>query len=237
MDEVNHELDDTAYCYSPEGFHLFTDHKNLVYIFTPVAITKHIPRHVAHKIERWALTLAAYRYTIVHIPGEANTWADILTRWNPGNAVGSLAALRSSLATITRARVTSSTAFAWPTKEQLQQAQDGAIAEGEDPPLNAFKADGLWRTKKGATCVPAKNTVLQLRLCLIAHCGRAGHRSAETTFRNMTPHVWWKSMRADVLCFCNTCLHCQATNGGRRILRPLAHTLHAKKPNELLHFD
>ena len=44
-------------------------------------------------------------------------------------------------------------------------------------------------------------------------------------------------MRADVFSFCNTCLHCQSTNGGRRIPRPLAHTLHADKPNELLHFD
>ena len=208
-----------------------------MYIFAPAASTKHIPRHVANKIERWALTLAAYLYTIIHIPGDANTWADLLTRWIASEAVGSLAPLRCTLAAITRAPLAPSTDFAWPTKPKLQAAQEAALTEGETLPQKAFQADGLWRTRKGATWVPAKDTGLQLRLCIIGHCGRAGHRAARTTLKNMQPHVWWKSMREDVLSFCNTCLHCQTTSGGRRTPQPLAHALHADKPNELLHFD
>lgn len=116
----------------PEGFHLFTDHKNLVYLFAPAATTKHIARHVANKIERWALSLAAYRYTINHISGDTNTWADLLTRWSASEPVGSLAALRCRFAAITRAPVEPSTDFAWPTKAKLQEAQAKALKGGEN---------------------------------------------------------------------------------------------------------
>jgi len=54
----------------PEGFHLFKDHKNLIYIFNPVATNPHIAKHVANKIERWAMTMSAFKYTISHITGE-----------------------------------------------------------------------------------------------------------------------------------------------------------------------
>ena len=221
----------------PEGFLLFTDHRNLVYIFASRPSATHIPRHVANKLERWALTLAAYNYTIVHIPGDSNTWADLLTRWGAPAQIRSLAALRCYLATITRAPVEPSTDFAWPTKAKLVAAQRAALEGGEKLPREAFLADDLWRTKKGATWIPTRDTALQLRLCIIGHCGRAGHRGAQTTLENMSPHVWWRDMQTDVFTFCNTCLHCQATTGGRRIPRPLAHTVHAEKPNEVLHFD
>lgn len=34
---------------------------------------------MVHKVQRWALRLAEFNYTIEHIPGESNVWADILT--------------------------------------------------------------------------------------------------------------------------------------------------------------
>lgn len=44
----------------PGGFRLFTDHKNLTFIFHSQTILPALPRHVISKIERWAMTLAAY---------------------------------------------------------------------------------------------------------------------------------------------------------------------------------
>ena len=35
----------------------------------------------AAKLNRWATILSQKRYTIVHISGEENVWADLLTRW------------------------------------------------------------------------------------------------------------------------------------------------------------
>ncbi len=65
----------------PERILLFTDHKNLTYIFNPVACNSQIKKHVANKIERWALRLTAFRYDVVHISGEDSVWADLLSRW------------------------------------------------------------------------------------------------------------------------------------------------------------
>ena len=44
-------------------------------------------------------------------------------------------------------------------------------------------------------------------------------------------------MNDDVKTFCNKCLHCASTKGSILIPRPQSHTLHASKPNEILHFD
>ena len=63
------------------GFWLFTDHKTLTFIFNPVAVNPNMAKHVASKIERWSMKLAAFRYHIVRITGEENVWADLLSRW------------------------------------------------------------------------------------------------------------------------------------------------------------
>jgi hypothetical protein len=64
-----------------DQFHLFTDHRNLVYIFNPLSIDQSLARHTVAKLQRWALKLSVFKYTIEHISGELNLWADILSRW------------------------------------------------------------------------------------------------------------------------------------------------------------
>lgn len=62
----------------PESFGLYTDHKNLVFIFDPQLANPPLAKHKVTKIERWEMQLAGFRYAIVHIPGEENCWADLL---------------------------------------------------------------------------------------------------------------------------------------------------------------
>ena len=65
---------------NPRGFKIFTDHRNLQFIFTPSARTG-LHKHTAEKLERWAIFLSAFRYTIEFVSGEENLWADLLSRW------------------------------------------------------------------------------------------------------------------------------------------------------------
>jgi RNase H-like domain found in reverse transcriptase len=60
---------------------LFTDHANLIYIFDHTGQNPGIQRHTASKLMRWALRLSGYRYTIEHLAGGRNVWADLPTRW------------------------------------------------------------------------------------------------------------------------------------------------------------
>ena len=58
-------------------FELKTDHKPLTHIFSE---TKAIPTMASGRIQRWALTLSAYSYTISYKAGRENTNADALSR-------------------------------------------------------------------------------------------------------------------------------------------------------------
>ncbi len=44
-------------------------------------LNANVARHIVHKTQRWALLLAEFNFTVEHISGELNTWADFLTRW------------------------------------------------------------------------------------------------------------------------------------------------------------
>lgn len=62
----------------PEGFRLFCDHRNLIYVFAP---GKEVKKHIRGKLLRWAMKLMEYRYHIEHIEGANNVWADMVSRW------------------------------------------------------------------------------------------------------------------------------------------------------------
>ena len=68
------------------GFRIFTDHRNLRYIFNPLGVVSQINKPTADRLERWAVFLRGYDYVIEHIPGEHNLWADMLSRWAAGTA-------------------------------------------------------------------------------------------------------------------------------------------------------
>lgn len=44
-------------------------------------------KHAAIKIELFSMKLAAFRYNILHISGEENVWADLLSRWGAAEVV------------------------------------------------------------------------------------------------------------------------------------------------------
>ena len=223
----------------PEGFLLFTDHKNLTYIFDPVRTNPRMPKHVFNKIQRWALMLAAFRYEVVHIPGTENIWADLMSRWGTPTPPTSIALLRRAMSTLFTAPLAPyiDEKIEWPTAEEVATIQAEAIREGEKLPDAPEKRNGVLTDAQGAVWIPADAVNLQLRLCIIGHCGRGGHRGVTTTLKNICEHFFWRTMRADITSFCNTCLHCEATTGGLRKPRPFAHTMHADRPNQLLHFD
>ncbi len=56
-------------------------------MLSPTPFNANVARHIVHKTQRWALRLAEFNFTVEHIPGDLNTWADFLTLWAAlGNA-------------------------------------------------------------------------------------------------------------------------------------------------------
>lgn len=83
----------------------------------------------------------------------------------------------------------------------------------------------------------SEDELLRLRLLVAAHAGGGGHRDIQPTTDALLEHFLWDGAREDVSSFCKSCLHCLLTASGEVVPRPMGHTLHAEKPNRILHFD
>ena len=81
------------------GVRIYTDHRNLAYIFEPEACVSSMPKTAAQRLENWKMMLAQYDYTTMHISGERNCWGGLLSQWinGPAVAVWAVAVLASSV--------------------------------------------------------------------------------------------------------------------------------------------
>jgi len=70
---------------NPNGFHLYTDHKNLVFMLYPYSDCYHLSKGSAGKVSRWALELFSLKFGVYHIDGPLNDWADMYSRWASPN--------------------------------------------------------------------------------------------------------------------------------------------------------
>ena len=214
----------------PGGFLLFTDHRNLRYIFNPSSVQAAVPKYTADKLQRWALLLMAYQYEIRDISGEANVWADLLSRWgHSGRAICAIRQVPMEYSPMLNAN------FVWPTTQEVQQVQQEHAASR--PSDTSEDTNGLWSNSANQIWIPEEAANLQLRLCVVAHFGVGGHRGIKPTHDALSSRFYWQQLRQDVEFFIQRCLHCCSTTGGLPAPRPLGEALHAEKPNELLHWD
>lgn len=236
----------------PDGFFMFTDHKNLIYLFNPHSVNPQITKHDAGKVERWSLKLSHFRYTVMHIPGDDNSWADLLSRWRASDETDKerrQISRKFSLSTLFIAPFCPDLDpdFQWPSLKDVEHAQTAALEKGEEKPPSGFSLNTarralrstprIYKNSDSVVWIPSAAVHLQVRSCIIGHCGRAGHRGTSTTHASISAHFHWEGMRGDIASFCNSCLHCVSTIGGHRIPRIMGHAMHSDKPNELLHFD
>lgn len=128
--------------------------------------------------------------------------------------------------------------FEWPSREAIIRSQKRNIASSQKKTTGDH--DGLRRTTgrtAGHIWILSSDTDLKLLLLIIAHAGDAGHRGAETIFDALHVKYFWEGIRDDTRAFVSDCLHCVLAKCGNKVPRPLSSTLHADKPNGVLHFD
>ena len=152
---------------------LWTDSKTLSYIMSPEGRPASTTRATAAKVERWALSMRELNYTLQHISGEENVWADMLSRMHPASA---RAARRVKVRAVTvdfpaagsGPRVIDGTVqdtkggAPWPTIDEIAAAQRACL-EGQVDPLTGLAeaegqqlrlVEGLWRTQAGRLYIP-----------------------------------------------------------------------------------
>jgi hypothetical protein len=217
----------------PSGFRLFTDHRNLVYIFHPEATDSGIARYQADKLQRWAMTLTGYRYVVEHVSGEDNVWGDLLSRWGAKPPNGSPVKVRA-LMQVPPVAPLQDNEFVWPTIDEVIECQ---VDQSQEDQERYRRVDnGTLVDEDGRVWIPDSQLDLQQRLCVVAHAGAGGHRGIQTTTDTIKERFVWSTVDTDVKRFVQECLQCLSVNGVKEP-RPLAATLRASKPNELIHFD
>jgi hypothetical protein len=234
----------------PGGFTICTDHRNLRYIFGQEPELKQ-PRYLADKLARWAMILDTFTYDIHHIPGEANVWGDLLSRWgNPavqttldaqveGAAVWGDGQRRVMKRLVRLPLPTPSPLaadFQWPSWNRIKSDQRDHEREAQQlgSALVAGK-DGVLR-RDGRVWVPVGALELQLSLLVIAHAGAMGPRGMKATEQALKETFCWVGLQEDAAAFVGECLQCRCIDG-EMVPRPIGEALHAVEPNVLIHCD
>ena len=212
---------------TPDGFDLYTDRNNLIFLFDPLSVVSDLSQTTLRKVLRWAVLLSMYNYTCFHIKGANNVWADLLGRW-------SVTPTSRCPVRIPELPSSSATGFEWPTLQEIYQTQTDSENKR---PGNLEKVADVWHNKEGAIWAPDTASDLQLRLCIIAHTGSSGHRGASSTASVLRANYFWSTTASDVRSFVRACIHCLSTVGGGRVPRPFGPSVHGTAPNDLPQFD
>ena len=72
--------------FHPRGVEVFTDHRNLEFIFGQSSDAMVTRKQAAARLERWAITLRGFHFRIRHVPGTVSqaVFSDAMSRWaNP----------------------------------------------------------------------------------------------------------------------------------------------------------
>lgn len=217
-----------------QSVHVFTDHRNLLYVFAPCALIPTTGRHIVSKVQRWAMYLSRFKYVIEHIDGERNIFADILTRWTRGYRLNEIPVLKiQSLVQIADQVVPSAVDIVWPTTQSLLASQTKSV----NKPTKFLKDECGLIYVNGRIWIPREDSEMRMKIIVASHCGSMGHRGVDSTASIIRENFQWIGLLQDVKDFLKACLHCLVARSGEIIPRPHANTIHAQRTNEVIHCD
>ena len=221
-------------------FALQTDHRPLLRLES--AKESHAR---SQRLERWALELRAYEFTVKHRPGVENADADSLSRYPV-----SLMALQPPI---------SSTELA--TAQQSDPVLSKVITHLQSSGTRPHSKDWRWyplcryyqlwpqlcihnsvlcRRSKSPTMVDEKYLIVVLQslkktFLAIAH-NQSGHQGISHTLSSLLEIAYWVGMSSDVTRYCKYCATCQTTKALPNHPAPLWPVI-ASRPWELVAID
>ena len=202
---------------SGRQFIIYSDHEPLKYLFGE---SKQVPVMAASRIQRWALTLGAYDYTIEHRPGSKMCNADALSRLplpdQPHDSeIPSLGDINQVLNHLSEHQITSSEIKTWTAKDPVLSRVHHSILHGwptsvSEPSLRPYsdRRDELSVTDGcvllGARVVvppPGREFVLEQ-----LHDTHPGITRMKSLARS---YVWWPGIDKDIVSTVQKCQICQ----------------------------
>lgn len=215
---------------------IFSDHRNLLFVFCPTLLLALPRRHKVMIVQRWAVYLSQFGYQIEHVNGENSVMPDVMTRWLHGYEENGAAVKCVSHLLMKHDIFPSSTdrTLEWPHISDLRKAQN---TYNENVPKFASKgASGivLFHYKMW---VPEDSEDLHLCILITEHCGNSGHRGAESAASIIHKNYTWSTIDEDAITFVAHYIHCILAKSGKKNPRPLSVTLHTTMSNDVVRFD
>jgi hypothetical protein len=187
---------------SHDEFSILSDHLNLTYIYNSFSADPILARHVAQKLQRWALKMSVFSYRMEHVMSELNYWTEIMTRWGERWVAGSENKAHGNLSSLFAQPYISPPdhdTVTFPSKKDILLVQQSAVNEYErcqqsnatacqEEPPQKVDAGGM-RMMNNALWIPERAVELQIRLCVEAHCRSAGHRAYEAALGAIKEYV------------------------------------------------
>ena len=222
-------------------FEIFTDHKPLLGLFDEA---RAVPALASSRLQRWALLLEAYAYTMRFRPGKENANADMLSRLPlketeperppPAELVLLLDTLEASPVDARRVRK-------WTSREPvlakvMRYVQDGwprTVEEelkgyvGHRDELSSQDGILLWGNR---VVIPAKG---QQQVLDILHESHPGISKMKALARSV---VWWPGINQDIERRVNGCRSCQES-AAAKAPAPLCPWEFPARPWSRLHLD
>ena len=224
-------------------FAIVSDHKPLQYLLSE---SRGVPVMASARLQRWALILGAYQYTISYRPGEKMANADGLSRLPlpespasaevplPGEVVCLLQTLQSSPITAEQIRQ-------WTTKDPILSRVRELVAKGWNE--NSDEQLAPYQKKKDELslldgCILRGNRVVvpaagRARVLDLLHDGHPGIVKMKSIARQV---VWWPGIDADLTSKVQQCEACQV-NQKSPAVAPLHCWEWPKKPWSRIHVD
>ena len=248
------EKEGLAIVYGVKKFHQFllgrnftvlSDHKPLQYLFSE---NRPVPPLASSRIQRWALTLSAYSYTMEFKAGKLQANADALSRLPlqnserdvpiPGDTVLLLETLDQSDSVVSVSSIRN-----WTNKDPVLARVRDAVESGswkgipDNPDTSPYKTRTTELSVQDDCLLWGNRVVIpeagRKEVMRILHDGHPGTSRMKALARGM---VWWPRMDADLESVVQQCQPCQANRKA-----PPAAPLHPwewpTKPWSRLHVD
>jgi len=239
--------------------HVFTDSEVLAQILEAKGdYVSRKDKPGRNRIYRWMEIFFSVPLSVRHIPGELNTFADVVSRLEkfptsgaPVNEdepqehtvlVSPLIARVSTVRLKYNLRTVTDKDWVQPTLSTIRLIagedgkQDDKLVELAGSYRNAVfdYGDRVWKVD-GAVLIP-DNMDLRISLIVMAHSYGAGHRGVETTIKLLEAVVVWPGMKEQTKKFVAECIHCLEKRSWL-VDRPWGEQLMPRKRNQLVSFD
>lgn len=197
--------------------HVYTDNRNLLYVFAPMFFQPTAGKHILSKVQRWVIFISQFRFLIKHVEGIDNVFADILIRWARGFRVER--SRTNNICALTHSQsVPAMDEIILPNVEYINMGQQKA----EKTARNLSVGENGFLHLAGKLWIPKNQPELKWKLIIITHCGSNGHRWIDAAISTLLEKYYWPDMNDDVRQFEQDYIHYVVSRNGEKIPIPLA---------------